>query len=41
MFSKILKQAKVDRLEVNRKFNECIVKIGYLDFVFFPSVSSI
>ncbi|MFC4636471.1 hypothetical protein ACFO3O_21370 [Dokdonia ponticola] len=28
MFSEILKNAKVNRLEVNRNFNQCIVKIG-------------
>lgn len=28
MFSEILKQAKVNRLDANRNFNECIAKIG-------------
>ena len=28
LFSEILKQAKVDRLEVNKNFNECVVKLG-------------
>lgn len=28
MFSETLKKAKTNRLEVNRNFNQCIVKIG-------------
>ena len=28
LFADILKQAKIDRVEVNRKFNQCAVKIG-------------
>ena len=28
MFSEILKNAKANRLEVNRNFNECVAKIG-------------
>ena len=28
MFSEILSQAKVNRLEVNKNFNECVAKIG-------------
>lgn len=28
MFSEILSQAKVNRLKVNKNFNECVAKIG-------------
>ncbi|WP_262501508.1 hypothetical protein [Psychroflexus halocasei] len=28
MFSEILSQAKVNKLKVNKNFNECVAKIG-------------
>jgi len=28
LFSKIRKQAKIDRLETNKNFNQCVIKLG-------------